>query len=143
MDEWSGNLALGMLRGQTRNLDQALANWRHAEAELAKANAIIHQQNATIHGQNATIGQQNDRISELEDQLASAKMDAAGRKAQVDAMMNQHKDSPLLSDSGKRFTCAAAVGQIKTKLRLIYEAAFDSFGRDMLKISNPASWRWN
>lgn len=80
------------------------------------------------------------RIKELEAENGKLKieaMDAAGRNAQVEALKAQHPASPLLADSGKRFK---ASGNAKTKLRLIYEAAFDAKGPEM-GIANPADRR--
>ena len=61
---------------------------------------------------------------------------AEGLAAQTKAYREMHPDSPLRADSGKRYKD----GDIKRKIALIYEAAFDATAKK-LGISNPASRR--
>ena len=77
------------------------------------------------------------RIAQLEAHAAVDAMHIAGLEAQRDAYMEQHANSPLLQDSGRRFKES---GNIKTKGRLVYEAAFDAKGH-VLGIANPAAHR--
>jgi hypothetical protein len=113
---------------------------RQAAARVAAAehdgerNVVIF---ATIA--KARISNLESTVAELEAELSNMKieiMSEAGRDAQVEAFMRQHPNSPLLADSGKRFKS----GKIKTKARLIFEAAFDQKGRE-LGIINPADRR--
>jgi len=75
-------------------------------------------------------------IARLEDALAVKTAHAEGATAMFHALTKQHPDSPLLVDSGKRYKD----GDIKRKIRLIYEAAHDACLAKM-GIANPASCR--
>lgn len=110
-------------------------------SDLAILSADLEQANANIRTLNSMVAERDGEISHLRFALQNAQMEAVGRKAQVDAMMKLHSNSPLLTDSGKRFACSEAIGKVKTRLRLIYEGAFDAFGASQLKIANPAGRR--
>jgi len=75
-------------------------------------------------------------IARLEDALAVKTASAAGFEAQTRAFAAQHPDSLLMVDSGKRYKD----GDVKRKIRLIYEAAFDACAKT-LGIMNPTSRR--
>ena len=77
------------------------------------------------------------RIAELEDALAVKTARVAGLEAMTKAYAEAHPNSPLRADSGKRYKD----GDIKRKIHLIYETAFDSCLSKLLGISNPASRR--
>jgi chitodextrinase len=99
----------------------------------------LNQANADIRYLNRIVATQNERITSLEDQLTVEKANAGAYEAWVRAFIAQHPDSPLRADSGKRFK---ATGNVKTKGRLVYEAAFDTTLREM-GIANPVSRRAN
>ncbi len=87
----------------------------------------------------------NDRVAKLEAQVAMyrrraaiGESDAAGKKAQIEALIAQHPTSPLNQNSGVRFKD----GSVKKKIRLIYEAAFDAVAKTW-GITDPASNRIN
>ncbi|MBP2309718.1 hypothetical protein GBZ48_18380 [Azospirillum melinis] len=125
-----------------------LAEWRDYAAELEgkldwqenetkKANSEIAKANIMIAERDARIAALEAEVARLSKVAQDSQMEAEGRLAQFDAFAAQHPDSPLMADSGKRFKS----GKIKTKARLIYEAAFDAHGRNKLGISNPADRR--
>ena len=120
--------------------DESLRKWMEACNERDQA---IERQNNTIRqlmAEKASMDQQwtsdvrtlQKQLAETQRALESELMHAAGLEAQRTAYMEQHKDSPLLQDSGKRFRD----GDVKTKARLIYEAAFDAKGRE-IGVENP------
>lgn len=114
--------AVAVAQGMAKHLRQA----RQQGNDLA---ALVRQLNAKIDAQ-------IEEISKLRGKVAVQEMAIAGIDAARDAYMEQHADSPLLRDSGKRFKD----GDVKTNARLIFEAAFDKKGRE-LGISNPAALR--
>lgn len=62
-----------------------------------------------------------------------------GLDKQVKAFAAQHADSPLMADSGLRFR---KTGNVKRRVRLLYEAAFDVALLKLLPtVGNPASRR--
>ena len=68
-----------------------------------------------------------------------AQIDSAsitGMKAQIAAIKAEHPGSPLLGKSGKAFSD----GEPKTRLRVIYEDAFDAVLRKV-GIASPRSFR--
>lgn len=110
--------------------------WQAERQNYANAMTALNQANANIRTLNRIVQEKNDRIAELEDALAVAQAEADGRLAQYQAMRDQHADSPQLAPSGKAFED----GSPKTKIRLIFEAAFDATARKM-GISDPAARR--
>ena len=83
------------------------------------------------------------KIAEFERALIIAQAEGSARKAQVDALIALHNNSPLLASSGVVFVNAGNMkGKPKTKVRMIYEAAFDKAASND-GIANPASERLN
>ncbi|WP_395454302.1 hypothetical protein ACHMW5_11955 [Azospirillum melinis] len=109
--------------------------------ETAKANLVIEEQNALIQRLRKEKAELQAEVVRLARIAEDNEMDGVGRRAERDAFMAAHPDSPMLADSGKRFVSEKVRGQIKTKARLIYEQAFDAHGRNRLGISNPADRR--
>ena len=115
----------------TAGLANGLANsLTAANRNIDKANAIIQKQadeNASLRGDIATL------------KLANAVLtaEADGLNAQVMAMAKQHADSPLLVKTDIPYTKQQGT---KSKLRLIFEQAFDATAKK-LGVSNPASRR--
>lgn len=117
-------------------LNGSRGNVRKAVAELHQANANIDYLNAEMAKaweKLRLLEAENARLAQAE---ATASMNLAGLIAQFDAFKAQHPASPLLADSGKLFKS----GKTKTKVRLIFEAAFDAEGMK-IKIVDPASYR--
>ena len=77
-------------------------------------------------------------IEVLQAEVAVLKSVEAGRLAQIEAWKKMYPDSPLLADSGIRF----ADGDKKSKIRLIFEQAFDTMAKK-LGISDPVKRRQN
>lgn len=82
------------------------------------------------------IREQEGRIGELEGELNLAGAVILGREAQMDEMEKALQGSPLMADSGARFTD----GKVKTKLRLVFEQTFDAALRSV-GIENPEAYR--
>lgn len=110
--------------------------WQAEKSNHADALTVLNQANADIRFLNRVVRERNERIAELEDLLAVSKAEA--RYTQFTALKTQYPDSPLFSDSGKRLLD----GKVKTKIRLIFEAAFDVAARKF-GIVNPAARRDN
>jgi hypothetical protein len=113
------NFTFGLVKGHQKRADEA------HEVSMAGAMGMM---------------QANKRIRELEDKLAIANAEAAGRLAQVEAFQAEHAASPLMQKTSKAFTDPRTRGQLKTKVRMIYENTFDAF-LAKLNIANPASLR--
>lgn len=130
------------------NTDAAVADiWRRGALQLMQQSGR-HAANADAWAQNAkeweahALGLES-QVANLKAQLAAAqlalaveKAHAEGYKAQKDAFMATHPQSPLVTDSGKRFKD----GDIKTRGRLIYEATFDRILRGA-GIADPTKHR--
>lgn len=69
-------------------------------------------------------------------QVVMSSMHAAGLEAQIIAMRKEHPDSPLLQRSNQKFED----GRSKTRLRLVYDDAFDHKGTS-LGIASPNQYR--
>lgn len=121
------------------NLAQGRAVRAEHEARQAERNTrqAIDEANGEIRKANDMLTTARRRIAELEDALAISKASHAGSSAQVKAFIAQHPDSPLRADSGKCYKD----GDMKRRITLIYEAAFDAALSKILGISNPASRR--
>ncbi len=105
------------------------ANARDASYALAEANA-------TIRGLNHRVRVAEAEVARLTDALALEKAHTEGLTAQTKAFASECAKCSLMADSGKRFKD----GDVKKKIRLIYEAAFDVCAVK-LGISNPTSRR--
>ena len=81
---------------------------------------------------------QGERIAQLELHLATEKAHAQGLDAQVEAFATQYSGSSLLADSGQRYQKS---GNIKSRIRLAYEAAFDATFRKLMPSIDPKSRR--
>ena len=104
----------------------------HQSANTAVGMVTSHKQSGVSELKQGVVSGMGSRMADLELEA----MRAAGLEAQLKAMLAQHQDSPLRADSGKRYKD----GNVKTKGRLIYEAAFDAKAREM-GITNPADRR--
>lgn len=134
----SANIWRGGAIRNARIAEDNAADARAARANTAKfEEAMHHNYKAAMDAQGA-LKMAQARIAELEDKLAIKTAAAAGFEAQSIAYRDQHPDSPLRADSGKRYKD----GEIKRRIRIIYEAAFDAALRQ-LSISNPVSRRAN
>jgi hypothetical protein len=109
---------------------------REANDEADSAAAKLDVANTTIERQSTLLWEQKALIGRLREELAVARAQIAGHAAQVDALVEQHLNDHLLADSGQRFWD----GRVKTKLHLVFEAAFDKYLHDS-GISNPAAHR--
>lgn len=119
------NGALQLMRQSGEHADNAAA-WAKNAREW-KAHALgLTDENANLKAQ----------VANLQLALAVKTAHAEGYKAQKDAFMATHPQSPLVADSGKRFKD----GDIKTKGRLIYEATHDRILREA-GIADPAKYR--
>jgi len=143
-----GDDAIMIAYGAGKALDKAedvIAAWQDAARKLKGEVESRNDSIRRLMAEKANMDQQwTSDVRTLEKQLAETQralddktMHIAGLVAQRDAYMEQHPDSPLLHDSGERFRSS---GNIKTKARLIYEAAHDAMGRE-LGIVNPAERR--
>ena len=110
---------------------------RAGNQNTADAYDAVSEANSTIRRLNARTIAAEAEVVRLRDMLEIKTCEFAAVSAQREAFKIQYPSSPLLSDSGKRFK---KDGSIKTKVRLIYENAFDAKGVE-LKIANPASRR--
>jgi hypothetical protein len=120
--------------------DHAARTWQ-GTAYLLKARSQNNANLAADWEENAT--QWMSHARSLEAQVANLQLallvktaHAEGYKAQKDAYMAAHPQSPLRGDSGKRFKD----GDIKTRGRLIYEAAHDRILREA-GITDPTKHR--
>lgn len=118
-----------------QSAEDAAHAWKGAALKLR---GEVESRNDTIRRLMAQVQQLEGALKTNQTDLDNRAMHIAGLEAQRQAYMEQHADSPLLQDSGKRFKVAP--DQVKTKARLIYEAAHDRKGRE-LGISNPAERR--
>lgn len=121
------------LAGYARSLGQS---FEEAEQNIIKANAEIERLGNAYLAMEAAHDKAVAHIAKLEAEISLLKMQKGGIQAQRDAMIKHHPDSPLLRDSGKRFKD----GNVKTNLRLHFEAGFDRAGRE-LGISDPVAHR--
>lgn len=96
----------------------AIGNGQRANA----ATAAAYQGAQELHKAAAYIGKLKDENATMKRQAQIDDASIAGLKAQIDAFKAQHPTSPLLANSGKLFNDGGA----KSKLRLIYELAFDA-----------------
>jgi hypothetical protein len=118
----------------------AARTWQGAAWGL-RAQADQNAENAAQWADNAR--QWKAHAKNLEAQLAAAQLalavktaHAEGLEAHKTAFINAHPQSPVRADSGKRYKD----GSIKTKGRLIYEAAHDRILREA-GIADPAKHR--
>jgi hypothetical protein len=82
-------------------------------------------------------------VETLQGQLNVKDAEIAGLLAQVQAMRQAHQDSPLLQATNEVFvTDQKLKGQKKTKLRKVYENAFDTKAREK-GITKPETIRTN
>jgi hypothetical protein len=121
--------------------------WRNGALQLMRQSGE-HADNAAAWAKNAREWKAHalgltDENANLKAQLAAAQLalalktaDAEGLEAHKTAFINAHPQSPVRADSGKRYKD----GSIKTKGRLIYEAAFDRILREA-GIADPAKHR--
>lgn len=77
-----------------------------------------------------------EEIVDLEDELAIKTAARNAFEAQVMAFVAQHPDSPLCADSGQRFKN----GEIKSRVWLVWEAAFDA-SLKAFGVVNPSARR--
>jgi hypothetical protein len=120
--------------------DHAARTWQGAAYAL-KARSQGNANLASEWEENATLWMNHAR--KLEAQLAAAQLalavktaDAEGLRAQKDAYIATHPQSPLMADSGKRYKD----GDKKTRGRLIYEATHDRILREA-GIADPTRHR--
>ena len=121
--------------------------WRNGALQLMRQSGE-HADNAAAWAKNAREWKAHalgltDENANLKAQLAAAQLallvktaDAEGLEAHKTAFINAHPQSPVRADSGKRYKD----GSIKTKGRLIYEAAHDRILREA-GIADPAKHR--
>jgi uncharacterized coiled-coil protein SlyX len=120
-----------VIRGMSDDLTTQRIQIRQAEAS-ASARETEALELASI------VRKASARIRELEKMLSEENSVVAGLSAQRDTLMEAlPKNHPLLSDSGNRFKKS---GNVKTRIRLIFEAAFDKMARSK-GITNPAGCR--
>lgn len=120
-------------------LGVAIANnaaYRGAQREADAARDASSRIGEAAVGVVIALNKARDRIADLEHDLAVQVAHAKGLTAQNDAFRSEAPRSPLLADTGLRFKS----GNIKTKVRLIYEAAYDA-SLIASGIPNPASLR--
>jgi hypothetical protein len=121
--------------------DQGLARiWRNGALQLMRQSgehadkSFAWQENATLwmnHAKNLEA-----QVANLQLALAVKTADAEGLRAQKDAYIAAHPQSPLMADSGKRYKD----GDKKTRGRLIYEATHDRILREA-GIADPTKHR--
>ncbi len=118
----------------------AARTWQ-GTAYLLKARSQNNANLAAEWEENAT--QWMNHARNLEAQVANLQLalllktaDAAGLEAHKTAFINAHPQSPVRADSGKRYKD----GSIKTRGRLIYEAAHDRILREA-GITDPTKHR--
>ena len=90
----------------------------------------------SLSAANETIRNLDAHVTAMKAEIAILKSVEAGRLAQIEAWKKMYPDSPLLADSGTRFKD----GDKKTKVRLIFEQAFDIMAKS-LGISDPVKNR--
>ena len=106
---------------------------------LAEQRTIIKEMDDELGEAAQKLQAQAAEIARLKMQLAVAEADAEGRSAQVDALITQHPDTPLMKDSGVAWQ---SKNGNKTVVRRIYEQAFDAAARKR-GIENPETRRTN
>lgn len=133
MFEGSQQAYLGHLERNARRANNVAAaavddawSWKHEADRLAAVEAALRVQ----------VAEQQARISSLQGELNVSVATVQGREAQLEEMKVTHKDSPLLQDAGVRFTD----GDVKTKLSLVFEKAFDATLR-RIGVTNPEAYR--
>lgn len=109
------------------NADQDTANAQTAGLAVAVMLAKVRNENSQLQ----------EQINDLKLQLISANAEVAGRDAQLDAMKAQNPNCDLMKDSGQRFKKS---GNVKTKLRIIFEQVFDK-ALAQAGITNPTAYR--
>jgi len=134
-----GNGRIAVPRVQESIISESLA-WGYVRAgnqNTADAHGAVHEANAKIrHLNNRTLTAEAE-VDRLRDMLEIAQSEIAGLVAQRTAFKNQDPNSPLLTDSGKRY---ASDGKMKLAIRIILEKYFDEKAASF-KISNPACRR--
>jgi len=110
----------------------AMGNKAHAEG--AEKAILIYRD--TLEKERARIRELRAELHTMRTRAENAESNAAGRLAQVEAFLASHPQSPLTAHSGKTFKD----GRPKTKIRLVFEEAFDATARQW-GITAPASRR--
>lgn len=110
-----------------------IRNYRIAEANRAAAERAADSAAAW----KAEYFKMRDIAEKLMGEVALEKAHAAGREAQVDALLDAHPQSPLATDSGRKFKS----GKAKTRIRLIYESTFDRIAVEEKLPGKPTDYR--
>ena len=121
----------------------------NAEERFDERTAELRDTARDLRNQLGEVKEQRDELDEklrktarsmggedLSHQMIMSSMHAAGLEAQIIALRKEHPDSRLLQHSQKRFED----GRAKTKLRLVYDDAFDHKG-STLGITSPNQYR--
>lgn len=131
-------------RAYARNAQewQDHAEQLEAQVQELKRKLAIETSRAGVHNAQMAVLEQEvagcKKLRSLENlRLAVERAHADGLRAQLAAFIAAHPTSPVCADSGKRFK---KDGSIKSKGRLIYEAAFDRVAREN-GIAVPTNYR--
>ena len=129
------------LLNRVQGTNAALQSYIDANATLtSQVHQLLDALNTAISERDALgarVVELQQQVTQLIHDLKVEACDARGRRAQVDAFKNQHPDSPLMRDTGKRYKKS---GNIKEVVRIIYEQAFDEAARQR-GIANPEEVR--
>lgn len=118
------------LRMRRKALDAAKISDALVDVALAK--------DERIEALDGLVKIQNERIAQLELHLATKTAHAEGLNAQVEAFATTYANSPLLADSGQRYQKS---GNVKSRIRIAYETAFDATFRKLMPSVDPRSRR--
>lgn len=91
----------------------------------------------SLNNANSTIHAQNAEIQHLRIELAKAQANGKGCSAQTQSLLDENPNTKLRELSNIKYKSKDG---FKSKLRLIYEKAFDAFMRER-GITNPADYR--
>lgn len=130
MDDVSFGIALGLKRSRDGYAEAAAI-----EAQMAADEAGNNADILTAVG--LKMAAMQNRIAELEQQLALSDANAKGCSAQAKALLDENPNTGLRGDSGVAYKSKAGN---KSKLRRIYEEAFDTAARER-GIQNPEQHR--
>jgi hypothetical protein len=120
--------AINHSQASTINAQTAAINGETAAAMATGLAAVVQQRNALLA-----------EVAELKRQLAVAQANAVGISAQARALLAENPNTALMGDSGVAYKSKEGA---KTKLRCIYEEAFDVAARKR-GIEHPEQHREN
>ncbi|TNC98650.1 MAG: hypothetical protein FD119_121 [Stygiobacter sp.] len=95
--------------------------------QLAQANGCIDELVDGVNQRNARIAQLEAQLAEMQALLVKSESNAKACAAQAKALLDENPNTELMADSGVPYKSKPGN---KTKLRRIYEEAFDAAARE-------------